>query len=193
MGAANTKEAQPTTSSQSTNDDRDVPGVELRENKLKWQNAANYADTIRLNRSFLCGETRSTVYHCGPVFSETLPLDSRSYKKKPELIEDDGKSFWYGTKQRAYLKFLVPRLGGSISSASLQTFCDLLMQHPSVVTHILGDFTGRTPRSPPAKIRSNTAEKRYPLTLERTASTADELEQAECDVFTGIPGWIEEA
>lgn len=74
MGAANTKEAQPTTSSQSTNDDRDVPGVELRENKLKWQNAANYADTIRLNRSFLCGETRSTVYHCGPVFSETLPL-----------------------------------------------------------------------------------------------------------------------
>ncbi len=114
-------------------------------------------------------------------------------QEKPEIIEYDGKSVWYGTKQRAYLSFLMPRLGESISSASLQTFCDLLLQHPSVVTQILDDSTGRTPRSAPAKIRSNIAEERYPLTLERTASTADGLEQAEFDVFTGIPGWIEEA
>ena len=210
MSAANTKEAQPTTSSQSTNDDRYVPDAEWRDNDLKWQNAADYAAAIHLNRSFLRGETRSTVYHCAPVYSETLPLvkgllrlhdfgiltfeGQPQLQEKPELVEDDdGKTFWYGRKQRAYLSFLLPRLGGPISSASLQTFCDLLLQHPSIVTQIVDDSIGRTPRSASANIRSNTAEERYPLTLERTASTADELQQAEFEVFTGIPGWIEEA
>lgn len=49
----------------------------------------------------------------------------------------DGKSFWFGTKQRAFLEFLVPRLGGPIMPASLQAFCDLLLQHPSIVTPIV--------------------------------------------------------
>lgn len=204
MGAANTKEAQPTASSRSTNDRLHIPDAERRENDLRWEKAEDFATVICLNRSFLRGETRSTVYHRAPVDAETLPLvesllrlhdfgilthdGQPQLQENPELITLNGKSFWYGRKQRAFLCLLVPRLEGPISSYSLQTFCDLLLQHPSIITHILND-----PRSAPAKIQSNTAEERYPLTLERTATIVKKLERAEYSVYTRIPGWIEEA
>ena len=209
MGAANTKEAQPTACSRSANNRPDIFDAERRENDLRWEKAENFAAVIRLNRSFLHGETRSTVYHGAPVDSETLPLvesllrlhdfgiltytGQPQLQENPEFITVNGRSFWYGTKQRAFLCFLVPRLEGPISSANLRTFCDLLLRHPSVVTHIVDDSPERTPRSAPAKIQSNTVEEHYPLTLERKATTAEELERAEFSVYTGIPGWIKEA
>ncbi|CAD6568545.1 MAG: hypothetical protein ASARMPRED_001856 [Alectoria sarmentosa] len=209
MSAANTKEAQPTASSQSNIDHQDVPGAERRKNNLRWHEVDNYAAAIRLNRSYLLGETWSTIYSCGLINAETLPLvegllrlhDFRiltfsgqpQLRETPELITVYGKSFWYGTKQRAYLDLLVPRLGEPILSASLQTFCHLLLHHPGVVTQIKDDIPGRTPYSPPAEVQDNFAEERYPLTLKRTAPTAEEPDEKEFDVFTGTPGWIKEA
>lgn len=57
----------------------------------------------------------------------------------------------------------------------------------------MDDIPGRTPDSAPAEVQDNTAEERDPLTLERTASTTEELEEKEFDVFTSIPGWMKEA
>ena len=68
-------EGGPTTASpQSTIDHQDVPDAERRRKNLRWHELENYAAAIRLNRSYLLGETRSTIYSRGPINAETLPL-----------------------------------------------------------------------------------------------------------------------
>jgi len=39
-----------------------------------WQRATSFEDLLSLNRRFLVGDLRSTIYHLGPVDEETLPL-----------------------------------------------------------------------------------------------------------------------
>lgn len=111
-------------------------------------------------------------------------------QEKPEIIsDDDGESVWYGAKQRripAILNATTRRIRSRPPAYKPSATCYCNIQ---VLLHIFWTIsTGRTPRSAAAKIRSNTAEERYPLTLERTASTADELERAEFDVVHGYSG-----
>lgn len=92
----------------------------------RWYEASTYREVLDLNRAFIRGELKTTVYHGGPLCDETTPLipnllslhDYGILTHAGQPHQDDGPFFtdykppalqWSQWRQRPYLDFLVPR------------------------------------------------------------------------------------
>lgn len=114
-----------------------------------WNEAKTWDDAIELNRAFIRGETRATLYHAGPLAADSVLLQDDLLRMHDYgLLTDNGQGpvddefhnardcYQYHKQQRPYCDFLVQQQEG------LDEFLTRLMRHPELVCSFLDHRTG---------------------------------------------------
>ncbi|KAK4902078.1 methylenetetrahydrofolate reductase (NAD(P)H) met13 [Elasticomyces elasticus] len=105
-----------------------------------WRYARSYADILDLNRAYLRGQVEICPYFFGPVYGETLPalptllrlhdygmlsIDSqpaRTIAPNWDQCHCCDEWWWFQSRQRAYLTFMIPKNKDLINPAELLRF-----------------------------------------------------------------------
>ncbi len=194
-----------------------VTKVQIKEDQLKWSSAPDYAAVLRLNRQYLRGEMMTAPYNHHPIDHETepdpnlirlhdygflvyawqpgshirdvMPTRSGGNPADGDLKVEDGEPLFYEVQKRDFLHFLIPL--GLFNHDALQVFRMSLLDHPAIVTRIVGRreatlHPGNT-ASPRVTVSSSIDGESYPIGRYRDASTMDGLKDVVYKTITCIP------
>lgn len=122
--------------------------------KEEWRKLPDYGAAIELNRAFVSGERKKSIYHYGPLCPESknlipalielhdygfLTCGSQPFEpSSPRVVGGDlaTTGYWYSRRQRPYLSFLVPQ-NERMERQVVHEFCKLLLANPKVITVIV--------------------------------------------------------
>ena len=127
--------------------DEDLPTL------LKWYEANDFDDLLRLNRAFLRGESEFTLYHAGPIFVETTPMvpgllrlhdyGMLTWQSQPWEIRDPFKCGccmdrgWVQVEQISFISFLLPQSDDRIPKETLKAFLVELVTDEDIYVSII--------------------------------------------------------